>query len=836
MTGEIIPTSLDFSRASVNLSGREHALEAGHLRAAKNAMFGRDLLSSSLQARPGVVSQAYDVAHLGIASYTHSDIETGAETTDILVVGSEVYLRTRQTLTITYSGSANTVLSYLYPKEGDNFWTFEIFEDGNSIVEINCGGFADGSLSSISDLAASIDSIAGGDYSTLVSGGGSTGSLSLGVISAHAFTSGSLVLEFYSYEEIPRPEDSIAPFSATSSYRNEDAFQMVDSVNVRNILILSSAYNYPVQYDSRRIFRVGMPKGNILSLAQSGIGAFTGSYQYRVIYSTQDAKLNNIVGAESDINSVDTTNAVGNLLSVPTIQGSEGFNTDQAKVNGNQTGVLTINIDAGSGIVEGDIVYFLDRSVSSDVATSRVVTSVASTTITIAGAPVDVDDNDVLSLTLVTIVRSKDAGTLFYTAATFPNDTTVASVSVLDDTLDDDLGPLWIDHATTHGLPPKAAYLTNSNGIIVYAGILEEPNTVRTSDVEGPWYVPLETSNSFDVYSPDGGSIRGVYAFDQYLIIGLSTSVFILTGNLAERSYTVQPLSFQYGLASHFTFEQIGGSDNTAQFVVFLSSQGLCAINFSSPPVVISEPINSIFVDSSLNLRKSQAIYWPRQQLLLLYLPVEAVDSGDVYHSSDSRIFAYDYRRRAWLGPWTNINMGAGTARVDNDIYWVSKEVLADTNVGGIVSTFSPRKDSLAQADNEASIPFFIQTWWVGAGSQIESKTLKNFTHIEVVSESEDEKINCTLVLSFEKNWIPNNFSSEIAISLLTAGDAVGFGYDSFGETLFGSPVGKSVVAKIQNGKCYVIRPCVSHNKRHERPILSELTIRTVVHELRMRA
>lgn len=832
MSAKVTFISSDFQNAGLNLALRDRALSNGSLRLAKNVIPSQSLLSSNLATRPGSIAKNYDVGQLGIASYTHSDITTAAETTDIIVVSSELYKRTAQTFAISYAGASTNVFCKLCLLDDDTTWTFSVYEDGALVAEIDCGSNAAGDSLTISELETEIEAITGGDYSVTVSGGSSESCLVLAPLESTFFVSGAVTLSFYSLEIIPKPDGSTAPFTNTSSNRNTTDFQSIDSTNARNILILSSAYDYPVQYDGRRVFRVGMPKGVVTSATGTGSGSFGGDYNYKVIYSTTDAKLNNISGEESDLKYVSTTSKASIDVVVPNIQKTTGFATDQATVNGAQTGVTTITVSSGHGIKAGDVVYLMDRSSGSREAIERTVSSVGSTTVAISGAAVNVNNGDIISTALVTLVRTK-GGQLFYYLASWPNSNSVASTTYSDSVADGSLGAVWIDHATAHTLPPKAAYLSNLGGIVFYTGMLDEPNTVRFSDVEGPWYLPQETSNTFDVYSPVGGRIKGIFAFDQYVLIGFTGAMFVLVGNVAERSYIIQPMSYNYGLTSHFTFVEIPGDRDLPSFVAYLSPLGLCAVTPGSPPVVISEEITPAIIDSDISKSHARTVVWKERKLLLLYLPSRSVKSGDNYDNSDSVIYVYDILRKKWFGPWTNLNMSGGVINSDSTLTWLSRSVLADSNVGSCLYQMIIDSE-YNQADDESAIDFEIIPWWIGGDVQ-DSRLVKTFTHMEIIAESQEGPIDCDMQVEFEKNWLVGVREGQFVKSLTDASSSLGFGVAPFGVESFGDSVERRALAKVKNGKCFCLRPIFKNNTRYQKAVLSSFSFRVALHGERVR-
>lgn len=809
-----------FNGGGLDTSTPSPYLSMTSLASAKNVLYSKSIMSPNVLSRNGTKAFAYDTGALGPCSYTHTSLADGSSTTERLSVGATISRIVDASLTIAYTGTANSVYVNFYVLNSS--WHFQIIEDGEVALSYDVGTGEELSPTTLRDLADHIDSLA--DYSTtLAAAYDDLNATILPVCNMVLIEGGSLALTFQATEEIPTPVGSPDPFSVTMSNRGRSSFSRVDFVNVRNVVIFSSAYDFPVQYDSKRVFRVGMPSQQITATA-TGSGSFSGAYDYKLVTETVDGKGNIITGTESLASATASSHASINV-SWPNVDLNTGFNTDMASVNGSQTAVTTIAVSAGHNLQEGDVVYLLDRASSTRIATQRIVSEVTATTVKISGAAVDVSNGDTISLMCYRLYRTKGQA-LYYELAVLPGNYVPGTTTFTDNIADGSLGGVYIEQAVSHDLPPKAAYLTNLNGIILYSGILDEPNTVCFSDQEGPWYVPREAGNSFDVYSPQGGKITGMFAFDQYVIIGFSGCLFQLVGSLVDRAYVLEPLTYQYGLLSHFTFAEIGGEDGVAKQILFLSEGGVCALSSGAPPVVLSTPITpSIFYSrDGYNLFRSVGVNWRRERVYLLYLPVEDSSGGLFFGESTSAVYVYDYRRNVWLGPWTQINMSGGACQYQDDLFWSAKVYNSSGDVEDRLYEFLIRDDVYSQADGTEAIPFELVPGWMGSAEE-DRLVNKRFNRLELTAVDPVVSTDCSLLLKFERDGKEGVYTGESVVNLTTAGGELGFGINPFGAGRFGDPTGNTRKIKIKGNKAHTFRVSFFNSQIYQRVVISSVFI-----------
>lgn len=231
------------------------------------------------------------------------------------------------------------------------------------------------------------------------------------------------------------------PGSANQNYQNSEEFENASMAAFDDVIYIANGWDFPQKYDGQTVYRAGMPAGVRPSAADNVAApimpfSMGDAYQYVVTYEQIDnrghivegevsAVWDHTVGTTPSAIDVTVTNiqpnsgwntngavAVGGTATVygPDVNGfyydfvsvNAGFSlkigdsayyldTTCAQINGAQANVITIVVDAGHGIVPGDLVYFPSSTPTQIV---RNVVSTTGTSFTIDLAPVTVSDND----------------------------------------------------------------------------------------------------------------------------------------------------------------------------------------------------------------------------------------------------------------------------------------------------------------------------------------------------------------------------------------------------------------------------------------------------------
>jgi len=270
--------------------------------------------------------------------------------------------------------------------------------------------------------------------------------------------SGSVfTIDYWYWEEINKTIAVTFPGSANPDNQNSPNFENASMAVFDDVIYIANGRDYPQKYDGQTVYRTGMPIGPRPSAidAAAAVMPFVAKnkYEYAASYEQIDHVGHVIEGEISEVwkhtvgpvvnAAIDVT--VSNLTSVAgenwntntaiavggtataygpdsdgywyhlntvfpgfTLNGGDSgyyLDTEVARINdpaGILTDVITLIVDAGHGVDEGDEVYFLNKT--HDKKIFRTVASVTNTTITIKGDPVTVADNDYIQAYKVSAV------------------------------------------------------------------------------------------------------------------------------------------------------------------------------------------------------------------------------------------------------------------------------------------------------------------------------------------------------------------------------------------------------------------------------------------------
>lgn len=817
----------------LDLVSPEESLEHVRARKLQNVDLVDSPYSQSITARRGfkhVCSQA----GFSIGKYVYGDTATGEVKEEYISIGANGYKLSTGTFVITYSGSASSVTATHIVVDGN--WTFILKEGSSVVLTYVCGkGFDEATVYTLADLKTAIDSLT--DYSVTITGDSTQPCAFLPPVIVESLSSGTLSIEFTYPTALAKPGGVTSTFSGFNTNRNSPAFEPATFANIQNIFLIANGYDELQKYDGLKVYRAGLPEGSIVSATPvTGASTLSDTYEYLLHYQQTDYRGNVTTGAQDIISDISPSSQDVDIV-INNIQDSTGFNTDMAVVNGAQSSVTTITVDSGHGLRVGDKVYVLDTSTSTRIAELRAVTATTATTITIDGAAVDVTDNSIISVLAACLYRNKGASSgTFYALAVLPCDSSASTQTFRDAVADANLGASYILQARDHDLPPKGRYLQIQNDRVIISGIFAEPNTVYYSDNDGPEYFPIE-SNSFDVYAPNGGIITGIFAYNEYLVVGLSSAMYLVTGALGEEQFVRDFLSLTIGCVSHHTFAEIGGTSNFPKSIIFLSQRGLHRVELGTTPVEISEPILSLFqsdtAPENYKYKRAFGVLDARRFKYYLYLPVQANSGTEDYHTDSSEVYVFDYLRTAWLGPWTMLNFGGGALFDDDTLYFIERRVDSVTsNARYNLQKFSFRNDNYSQVDHVSAVDWEWVPGWVVIG---DSENSHRFTHIKLYSSDPSREVDFSVVSEVETNFVPDlRVGSDMKLSF-NSGGGIGFGEGAFGEGAFGDPNTPSIKAKIPITKARCFRVRFSHSTIYERPIISSVKLMARSHRARIR-
>ena len=792
----------------------------------KNYQF---LNSGSLSPRSGWQHRVLNSGGLGYVEYIRPDEGQGEVTRfDIGTAPLEVK---EGTFTIVYSGASTTVVCQFLVDLNTNTWKFQVLEDdGTDLVEVlleDVGvGVDEVSVTTLADLETAIEGISA-DYAVTIVGEPTTPAAFLPQLVNEVLEGSPLTLAVtYNYSLAFRtPNGSTAPFTNHQANRNDPSFRNATHINFRECLVIATDEDYPVKIDGQSAYLFGMARGALTSVTPGGgAGAITANWRYMVRYKHIDARLNVNPGSLSDIQ-LATVVALTNVAVVcPTLQVTSGYATDQAKVNGAQVGVNTITVDAGHQLEIGDVVTFLDTSVSALFATQRTVTGTAATTVTVDGAVVNVADNSIISNGLtIEIFRTKNNSGFFYYLADLPNDNSAASITFTDTIVDASIGDEFIEPDRQPDPPPKGGIIELHQNIPIITHNMDNPNRLYYADLLNPEGFP-EATNYRDLYGRRGGEITAVAPNIAGLEVWFPEGHYRLVGEIVDEVFSFRRISDIIGCKAHATVRQLENDQ-----IHWLSNIGPRWITPGGRPQIpgfgIDELVHQHGDESDMFvLEHAVAVDNPFEKMMLLYLPVEDSNSGNVYANSNSEVWVLDYKVPSaprWAGPWTNINMAGGALCDDHGrLSFVERRFDAvNSNVVRNISYFHDRNDDFDQMDHQNPIESEYAPGWEDYGAK---SRMKIFNWIRIYSMDINRLSGFTLTVRIERDWLEGTYV-EFVVQIGIGGGASGWQFEPWGFFAWGMPTATFKQVKIpeEHAGAFASRPILYHVTGYEKPIIS---------------
>lgn len=781
----------------------------------KNAQFLlRRSLSLSKRSGSKIVGHSTGPV-LGIEQYVYGDRTTGETREELLGLSDNLYRVKESTFAVNYTGAGTSVLfSLLLDSTTSTFHA--IIEDTSVVVlDKDLGTGLEASPITLANLKTDIDALA--DFSATITGTTTLPAAILPLTTGLDVSGASTNITFFEWELVNTVATN--PFSTYNSNSGNIDFRNASLINMLDIVYIGTGYEEMHKYDGQTVYRAGMPKGAIPTMAAAA-GALTGSFKYKISYEQKDNRGNIVEGVISDLSATVSPAAQSVNVTITNILAASGFNTHVATVNGNQTGVTTITVNNSPHTFKaGDTAYFLDRSSSTYV--ERAISSVTATTIVIAGAVVNVNAADVISNNLkINVWRTTDLalnpGSEYYLVATIPNNS-LASTQVYNDVLTDALllaKAKFLEPIKLPELPPKGRYLTAHEGGLCVAGNFTNPNTVYYSDIH-PEYFPVAT-NSFDVVH-GFGPLTAMGSSQHILFVFKENAVIAVSGNLFEDAFKVDVLAEgQVGCLAHHSIVNIN------ELLIFLSPIGFYSVGGSSALAPIGDPVSSEFdvlttnTDLLLTTKRATAINDKTNDRYLCFVPAETLVGSVRYPNANSKVFAYDYKNQSWF-EWDGINAGGEFAFFEDNFYWVDKRESA----GSLIGNLRKRHSTLTQydyADNHLAIAWEYGTQWESLG---EPSVFKKALRLKLYSLHPELAGAFTLNMVAEKNYLTGSSHTSDSIVFGQAGVSSGYGISPYGSSIYGSPADTDKLVKLKSEKFQSLRFLYTNSTLHENVILT---------------
>lgn len=745
--------------------------------------------AGSLEKRLGFQGAASSVAKGGIFEYSKLD-----GTTEIIGVGDHLYKIVESTITLENQDATPTaewVVSIFFDTVSDQY-RCQLWRNGVSQLDEALGlGVDEATPVTLDDLAAAINALSG--ITATVAGDGDAPAAFLEIVREQEIAHFLSTAETFSFTSrswtainhtLPALTDS---FSFTGD--NAADWELASFVQMNGVVYIGGPMVTGIKkYDGQALYRAGLPSAEQASISavDGGFaGNLNGSYLWMIRYTHYDAMGNVISGNEQIMDELAPL-ALANrnaLLTVPNIIAGSGYMTDCAIVNGAQVNVNTITVDAGHTMKVGDTATLGDANTPdgdeeyNDSFIRREVTAITATTITIDGAPVTVADNNVISNNLLIEVWRNKTGSLadFYLVGYAINDSFSASQVYADNDGDADLGELFASPLADRSVPPSVRYLTRFQNHLVagFGASGDDPRrtVVKWSDVDGPEYWP-EDDNEQDMDDGDGSYVKGLAGDSDDLIVFKNRGISSISGTLGDSNYRVRIISADLGCLAHHTIKRILGS------IVFLSERGPYRITGGQSPVALgqnsdkSSRLEPVFARNQfkaaserLRLGGCLAVNDIKNKLYILFCPIAAGDT-DIYASSASRTFVYDYDRDVWF-EWSGLNMDAGACfTTEGELFHVERRL--NTTRRYTLYRRHSLDDAWSYQDNAEAISWAWTTGWeTGGDAGVQKRFIKSrfFCH-----ETTPNNSDATLRVRTELNFVAGATISDETLDLPEAG------------------------------------------------------------------
>lgn len=780
--------------------------------------------TGSIEKRKGYQGAAETTGGRGLFTYKTYDPATGAEDVELIAVDDNAHKLSEGLFTVQYTppgggGVSICEISIIFD-EATSVYRCKVVEETTTLLDMDLGlGIDEASPVTVTDLATAISAIVGQGGFLATSTVGTMPAAMLNTTVSHDLLVGDLELAERYWTQINAPQ---TPFPGTASNANDPNFENVSGVQLYNILYLSNGYDSVKKYDGQNIYNAGLP-ATAVSLANSTVAGALGTdnYSYVVTVLQKDAQGNEYEGnptysavVDYNGNQIDVT--VNNVLA------ASGYNTNCAVVDGNQTTVNTIVVDNGSGGVHtmkvGDTAYFYDGVSAAYV--ERKITAVDVTaptySITVAGAPVTVLDNAVISNNLrIVVYRSKNTAgtnpTVWYRLIELPNNSFTSTQTYRDNIADGSLGDLFIEPATDRSPPIKGRYITSYQGLLVTAGNLEDINTVSVSDVESPEYFPFP-DNQFNVNDIYGDRITGIAPSNEFLIVFQTKGIHVLSGDFSSGAYRVDQIANDIGCAAHASIQDVRGA------LMFMSLQGPRVLQGGQVPRGLGPYEQNVFVSridpifdqagesdttKIWQLKRCTSFHDRENQRYLLFIPCESEEGGDRYANDNSVTFVYEYPRDAWL-EWDKLNLAGGMVEYKSHVYF-SERAYSDflSGLRYVLYKIHATNTQYDYADHDEAISCYWKSAWDFLG---EASVLKSFLAVTVFSTGTDNEFDLTF--RTEVNWLADT-QSDVTINI----GADGYGLSPWGTTYYGDPSEPTYIRKLNNNRVKSIRAVIANEQ-----------------------
>jgi hypothetical protein len=774
----------------------------------------------SCVSREGFHIRGKNSQNKGLYSYVYSDLDTGETLQELISLSDSVYKKVDTTFTITYSGTHTTqTFSHRLNTSTGEYEIILFTKDGlgNEYTNtITSGTGLEAVPGTLADLKVLIE--LNPDFVVTISGDTTLPAPFLPILVDQTFDSNVYTVTAYNWEEVATLA-SVTLTDYNTAYA-QSYFELASVANVSNCLFIATGYNPLLKYDGQNVYRAGLPIPSAAATTSlGGTGITDTNIKYIYLYKQVDNRGNEIFGVDSDPSAAVSPANQTVTLTLQNVLAASGFNTGCAIVNGLQAGVNTITVDAAHTFKIGDTAYFYNGVSASYV--EREITGTAATTITVAGAAVNVADNAVISNNLrIVIYRTTNSGNLYYKVAEIPNNSLAATQTYADALAIASLGTQYFPPTKDRdALEIYPKYLTVHQGLLIASGDPSEPNTWFYSSEESPEYFPA-ISNFEDVKNTSTGGIRGLGSDQEYLIIGTERSLFVFSGDLAAGSGRLEKINQgNIGFASHNSIVDIGIG------IIFLSKTGFYLLQNGYNVLEVGEPINTDFTNldgrsrTQLPLvKKAVAAYFDETKEYICFIPSETGSGANKYANDSSLTYIFTTDRIAW-GLWTKLNMAGGITIYNDNIFFQSSTQdislnvtgnLWERNTGGVIDDY---------ADHNQPIEFKLGTQWMEDGEPSVFKTwlwIKVYNLLRTLLAA-----SFGLTVALERDYKKGITWANFTLDFGSGTSSIGYALFPWGLSAWGTPSVDARKKKLKSGKAQSLRYVFSNSTLNQKVSIS---------------
>lgn len=584
----------------------------------------------------------------------------------------------------------------------------------------------------------------------------------------------------------------------TDNVLDNDDLENASFAQINNVMYVSNGYDDLLKYDGRYVYSAGLPNAdksilsftNVSGTIHTDAAKNSPTVEYVVVYEYTDFK-NNIISSQPSLPEVHAL-PINKNVEISINIGNTFANRDDT--GGFTTGhpvhdTLAVAPGGTKTMEEALFKYKNEKCMRIKIYRSKVFDP-ASPALEVVGG--------------------------HYLIADLPIDTTTFTDSNLDDDLNTSALFELVQPIKRHDPPPRGKYLSVFKNCLVSSGDIANVNNVRyslpknasTGEI-GSEYFP-DDENGIIVDSPFGNKITAIAPLRDLLYVFHTNSISVVGGQINLLEQPVSELLTREGNYGCISFHSIQEIQNT---LFFLSDKGIYSIDASNAVKETSSLINTLFSDVELQKKRSVAVNWASQSLMVLQIPKEVVFSNSRRTDAGSLIIVYDYYRDAWL-KWDNIDMVAGASIYKNNLNFLSRPTTNAT-----LNSMNQTNTKYDYTDHTEVIDFKYETNWESLGEPTVPKKFLRLKNYAFDTEGTFESPGFNLKVGVQKNYIHSNLG-EINFNFGNLATA-GWGIPPWGEFAWGSAAAPFLKSKLISGKTKSLKLVFSNNTINENVLIT---------------